>query len=623
MTALETLKEYWGHESFRPMQEEIISCALRGQDVLAMLPTGGGKSVCFQVPALMTEGLCLVVTPLIALMKDQVQNLRAKGIKAIAIHAGMGRREVDLALNNAAWGGCKFLYISPERIGTFLFKSYLEVLKINFIVVDEAHCISQWGYDFRPDYLRIGELRDSVDAPIVALTATATPQVAQDIMDKLRFKGRTLLKAGFERPNISYVVRNVRDKRGQLLSICKALPGSGIVYVRNRAKTEELASLLAAAGESASCYHAGLGYVERTRRQEGWKKGQVRIMVCTNAFGMGIDKPDVRFVVHMDLPESPEAYFQEAGRAGRDGLPSYAVLVWNPSDLRHLRQIEQSSFPSLQFIEDIYHKVHIFNQIPYGAGEGRQLRFKLADFCTHFKLPRSGTYYALKYIEREDHWTFSEDVDIRTRVMIRLPRTELYDLDLGDRNLERLLELVMRRCEGVFSYTCQIDEEEFAKALELSVPRLRQMLYQLSLMHVINYVPAERTGVIFLHHPRLQEGNVALSPQKYEFLKESWRKRCAAMEEYVTSDRCRQAFLLDYFGQLDSPDCGVCDVCRNHAPSASAEGKIRSFIASKGGKYSLDEIAGLFASPDAQQASWSAVLRELIDRGEVSPPCGP
>ena len=360
MTAEEVLKRWWGYDSFRPMQKEIIISALEGRDTLAILPTGGGKSICFQVPAMLRDGLALVVTPLIALMKDQVQNLSQRGIRALAIHAGMPRREVDLALNNAAYGDCKFLYVSPERLSTPLFRSYLDVLNINYIVVDEAHCISQWGYDFRPDYLQIGELRKEVDAPVIALTATATPKVAEDIMKRLSLNplkpSFRLLRSGFERPNLSYIVRECRDKSGQLLDICNGVPGSGIVYLRNRSRCEEVAALLSARGISASYYHAGLGPLSRSQRQEDWKSGRIRVMVCTNAFGMGIDKPDVRFVVHWEPSDSLESYFQEAGRAGRDGLRSYAVLLWNSANITHLRQMLDASFPPLEYIEDIYQK---------------------------------------------------------------------------------------------------------------------------------------------------------------------------------------------------------------------------------------------------------------------------
>ena len=423
MTAKEVLKKYWGYDSFRPKQEEIVRAAVEGRDVLAILPTGGGKSVCFQVPAMMRPGLALVITPLIALMKDQVQNLNDRGIRAIAVYAGMTRNDVDLALNNATYGDCKFLYISPERLATRLFQQYLRNMDVSYVVVDEAHCISQWGYDFRPDYLNIGLLRDVVDVPVIAVTATATPTVADDIMERLRFREKLLIKSGFERPNLSYIVRPSEDKLGQIIGICESVPGTGIVYVRNRKKSEELAAFLGQKGISASFYHAGLGTYTRTQRQAAWKSGKIRVMVCTNAFGMGIDKPDVRFVIHFDIPDSPEAYFQEAGRGGRDGNRSYAVLLWNSSDIRRLHQTETVSFPDMQYIEDIYQKVHIFLGIPYECGELSQHKFDFSAFCRQFKLSQTIAWYAIKYIEKAGHWTLNESVDVKTRVMISVDRT--------------------------------------------------------------------------------------------------------------------------------------------------------------------------------------------------------
>ena len=563
MTALETLKEYWGYDSFRPKQEEIVNAALEDRDVLAILPTGGGKSVCFQVPAMMREGIAIVVTPLIALMKDQVQNLNDRGIKALCVNAGMSAREVDTKLNNAAYGDFKFLYVSPERLGTQLFRNYVQEMNVSYIVVDEAHCISQWGYDFRPDYLEIGLLRQMVDAPIIALTATATPKVCEDIMERLGFKEKCLLKSGFERPNLSYIVRKCEDKLGQMLNICTKVAGTGIVYVRSRKKTEELAAFLSANNISASFYHAGLGQDSRADRQAKWKSGQIRVMVCTNAFGMGIDKPDVRFVIHFDVPDSPEAYFQEAGRGGRDGRRSYAVLLWNSTDIKRLRQLATVSFPSLEYMEDVYHKVHAFYEIPYESGAGRQLKFNLDDFCRKFKLQRQSVYYSIIYMERTGHWTFSEDIDINTKVQIAADRNELGELELEDSRMYALLEMLMRRYTGIFSYPVPVDEEYLASRIDVTVPMLRQLLYKLSLEHVIRYVPCDHATVIFLHHDRLRPKNVNLDIEKYNLLKASFTERMQKMVDYVQEeDVCRSSYLLEYFGQSESAPCGTCDVCR-------------------------------------------------------------
>ena len=635
MIPVEVLRKYWGYDSFRPKQEDIVLAASDGKDVLAILPTGGGKSVCFQVPALMKEGIAIVVTPLIALMKDQVQNLNDRGIKALCVNAGMGRREVDLTLNNAAYGDFKFLYVSPERLGTPLFKSYLQEMNVSYIVVDEAHCISQWGYDFRPDYLQIGKLRELVDAPVIALTATATPQVAEDIMNRLCFEEKCLIKSGFERPNLSYIVRRSEDKLGQMLNICTSVPGTGIVYVRSRKKTEELAAFLTANGIEASFYHAGLGPESRSDRQARWKSGEIRVMVCTNAFGMGIDKPDVRFVIHFDVPDSPEAYFQEAGRGGRDGKRSYAVTIWNESDTRRLRQIATVSFPSLEYIEDIYHKVHVFFDIPYDTGAGRQLKFDLDEFCRHFKLQRQAAYYSIVYIERTGHWTMSEDVDISTKVQISVSRNELYDVEFPDSRMVQLLEILMRKYTGVFSFPVPVDEDYVADLLDVQIPMLRQLLYKLSLEHVIKYIPADHATVLFLHHERLRPKNVNLDPERYALLKDAAMERMQKMIDYISEeDTCRSSYLLEYFGQKESSDCGTCDVCRSSRKAApekssatsedAADDIVRFINEEMAGKYTLDDISRRFAGPASRisvpESSLPSLLRRLIDLGSIPPP---
>ena len=647
MTALETLQRYWGYDRFRPMQEEIISAALGGGDVLAILPTGGGKSVCFQVPALMKDGIAVVVTPLVALMKDQVENLAARGIRALCVHSGMDRREIDTALNNAAYGDFKFLYVSPERLSTSLFRSYLEVMKVCYIVVDEAHCISQWGYDFRPDYLQIASMRVLVDAPVIALTATATPEVARDIADKLArpagaavperspgasgglrvqdagtpaqasgvCHGFTILKSGFERPNLSYIVRRCEDKAGQLLSICNAVQGSGIVYLRSRKGCEELSARLAAEGVEASFYHAGLPSEERTLRQNAWKQGSIRVMVCTNAFGMGIDKPDVRFVVHMSLPESPEAYFQEAGRAGRDGLRSWAVLLWNSGDVQSIRMLQRLSFPEPEYIEDIYQKIHVYAGIPYGGGEGAQVKFGLGDFCSRFSLKANEVFHALKYLGMSGHLSYCEDVERPTRVRILASRDALYDIDLPDARLVTLLEAMIRSYPGIFSFTVSVEEQRLARRCSVDIPTLRQLLYALSVEHVIRYIPCSSDDVVILHHARLMPGNLDLQPDRYRFLKDSFTRRSDAMLSYAQrTDRCRSRLLLEYFGQEDTSDCGHCDVCLS---DGHLEDRVREYFASHPGA-GFDQFALYCADPASGMPRKAlSVCRSLIDSGAL------
>lgn len=553
------------------MQREIIDSALSGRDTLAILPTGGGKSICFQLPAMARDGIAIVVTPLISLMKDQVQNLRQRGIKALAIYSGMTYNEIDIALDNAIYGDYKFLYLSPERLRTEIFLKRVAKMDVSFIVVDEAHCISQWGYDFRPDYLLIKELRmvlgDKV--PYIALTATATEKVADDIMATLEFKEKNLLRSGFERPNLAYIVRECENKMGNVVKACNSSLGSGIVYVRERKKAEEIASFLQTQGVDADFYHAGVGKEMRSEKQDRWKRGDLRVMVATNAFGMGIDKPDVRFVCHFDMPESLESYFQEAGRAGRDGLPSKAILLWNKTDLVRLKRIYDVSFPSLDYIADVYQKMFIYLGIAYGDGEGVTRKFNLIDFARRFGFHSATAYYAIKYIELSGYWSVTEEIDNPSRIMFCVGRDDLYRIQLSNSSMDAFLKGLMRLYPALFSHLVSIDEEYVAKLLRQSVQEVKRMLVELSRMKVIEYIPQSRSPLIFINNERLTPDNLHISKKYYQERKESFGKRLRSVIDYAShpSDEenppCRSRRLLRYFGQKESSDCNICDICKS------------------------------------------------------------
>lgn len=568
---LATLKKYWGYEGFRPKQEEIISEALAGRDVLALMPTGGGKSVCFQVPAMMKEGICIVVSPLIALMKDQVENLRKRGIPALLVCAGMSYREIDATLDNAVYGDYKFLYVSPERLRTDLFLARAAKMNINYLVVDEAHCISQWGYDFRPEYLMINEVRDKIagtafpdKVPVIALTATATQEVAEDIMVRLGFAKPNLLVSGFERPNLSYSARKCENKLGQLLKVCQGVQGSGIVYVAKRRTAEEVTAFLTSQGIDAATYHAGMNGKVRASVQDAWKKGEKRIIVSTNAFGMGIDKGDVRFVCHYDMPQSPEAYFQEAGRAGRDGNKSYALLIWNSTDLKRLSQILQTNYPPLDYIKDIYQKVHSFLKIPYETGKDKGYKFDLAAFAKQYKLQAAKAYYAIKYIEMSGYWTLTEELDIPSKLSITVSRDELYSIQLGSAEVDTFLKVLMRMYEGLFSGFVTIDEERIAAVGKYSVLAVEKKLKWLAARNVLRYVPKVKSPVLYLATERLYPENLRLDKKEYDDRVARSARRHDAMAAYAqNTDRCRSQMLLEYFGQTGKP-CGVCDWCLSH-----------------------------------------------------------
>ena len=561
---LETLKKYWKYESFRPMQQEIISEVLDGRDVLAILPTGGGKSVCFQVPALMKEGICLVVSPLIALMKDQVQNLRDRGIPALAVYSGMTYREIDITLDNAIYGDYKFLYVSPERLRSDLFKARVAKMNVNQLVVDEAHCISQWGYDFRPDYLEIAAVRQIIGpaVPVVALTATATPEVARDIQEKLMFRKENLLSGSFERPNLSYVFRETDNKMGQLLRVCQGVEGSGIVYVARRKSAEDIAAFLRAQGIVAEGYHAGMDRKERTRIQDAWKSGEVRVIVSTNAFGMGIDKPDVRFVSHYDMPDTIEGYFQEAGRAGRDGKDAYAVLLWNRTDVRRLRQVIRTTFPPLDFIRKVYQQVFTYIGYAYEEGKGASVKFEVEKFARHYHLNATQAWYAVKYIQMSGYWTLTETLTIPARIQFTVSRDELYRVQLGSEEMDAFVKLLLRMYTGLFTEYVPVDEEKVARAGRYAPDVVLEKLRQLSRRQVLKYIPAINAPMLCLNYERLDDKNLRLPVSEYEARVKRRTDRLDALIDLVENDaECRCVQMYRYFGQEAGRPCGRCDVC--------------------------------------------------------------
>ena len=622
------LKQVWGYDSFRPKQEEIINEALAGRDVLALMPTGGGKSICFQVPALAKEGICIVVSPLIALIKDQVQNLVKRGIPALSIYSGMSRGRIDAALDNAIYGNYKFLYVSPERLRTAIFRERVAKMNVNFLVVDEAHCISQWGYDFRPPYLKIAEIRELIgDVPVIALTATATKSVADDIMSKLDFAEPNLICSGFARENLAYVVRNTDDKLGNLLRICRGVPGTGIIYVRERKKCEEIANFLKVQGVDADFYHAGMSRELRTLKQDNWQSDKLRVIVSTNAFGMGIDKPDVRFVVHYDVPSAIESYFQEAGRAGRDGKKSYATLLWNSEDIKRLRQIHSVNFPPPDYIKDIYQKVFQYLGYAYEEGNGSVNKFDLADFARHFSLNAPTAYYAIKYIEQEGYWELTDELDNPAKIMFTVSRDSLYKVQLNNRTLDTFLKSLMRIYTGIFSKITPIDEEYVARITSDSPQGVKQKLITLSRMHVLKYIPRVKTPLMIMHYERLTESNFYLPDKRYNERKEVFAGRIEAMIEYLQEESlCRSRQLIKYFGQEDIPNCGICDVCLSNRKRVGgvdslvrdAESAVREFVEQcdiTGRKWNEKDICAL--NPNNPEL-YVEVMRRLIDDGDIS-----
>lgn len=560
---LSVLREYWGFQQFRPLQEEIITSILSKKDTLALMPTGGGKSICYQVPALASTGLCLVISPLIALMKDQVSNLRKKGITAFAIYSGMGRNEVINTLNVAGNSNCRFLYVSPERLETNIFKEYLPGLNVTLIAVDEAHCISQWGYDFRPPYLRIAALRDELPGvPVLALTASATPEVQGDICEKLKFIEKNIFRQSFERPNLSYSVFKVDSKINKLFEIIGNVQGSAIVYCRSRKRTKEISDLLALQGISADYYHAGLTQEERNKKQEQWIDNSTRVICCTNAFGMGIDKPDVRVVVHVDMPDSLENYYQEAGRAGRDGKKAYAVLLHDAGDLKELEEQSVIRYPSLEEMRNVYQCIANYLQLPTGSGAGQYFDFDISDFLKKFQLNPQSAIYSIKSLEQEGWLSYNEQLFLSSTIQFTCTKSGLHEFEVAHPDLEPMIKTLLRAYEGIFDFTVPVSETMLVKLLKKDLSLVKKDLLQLHIMGMINYSFQKDTPRILIMRDRIKAEDLSINMVEYNRRKEKFTARLRKMIGYAEENKiCRNRYIANYFGDEEVPPCGICDNC--------------------------------------------------------------
>ena len=618
----EILKQYWGYDSFRDLQEEIITSIGEGKDTLGLMPTGGGKSITFQVPALAQSGLCIVITPLIALMKDQVQNLRKRGIKALAIYSGMTRQEIVTALENCIFGDYKFLYISPERLDTEIFRIKLRSMKVSMITVDESHCISQWGYDFRPAYLKIAEIRELLPGvPVLALTATATPEVVKDIQSRLNFREENVFRMSFERKNLAYIVRKTDNKTGELLHILKRIDGSAIIYVRNRRRTKEITELLMQEGITADFYHAGLDNAVKDLRQKRWQNGEIRVMVATNAFGMGIDKPDVRIVLHIDLPDSPEAYFQEAGRAGRDGLKAYAVILYAKSDKMTLHKRVADTFPEKEYILQVYEHLQYYYQMAMGDGFQCIREFNLEEFCRKFKYFPVPVDSALKILTQAGYLEYTDEQDNASRILFTIRRDELYKLREMGTEAETLIQTILRSYTGVFTDYAYISEDTLAIRTGLTRQQIYNILVTLTKRRIVDYIPHKKTPYIIYTRERLELRYLHIPASVYEERKARYEARIKAMEEYVTSESvCRSRMLLRYFGEKNEHNCKQCDVCLNrHETDCLPEDSFREMrkqILELLARKSLPP-AGIATAIEAEREDISRVIQYLLEEGEL------
>jgi ATP-dependent DNA helicase RecQ len=620
MLSKDILKQFWGYDDFRPMQAEIIEAVIAGKDTLALLPTGGGKSICFQVPAMAMDGICIVISPLIALMKDQVENLKHRGINAIAIVSGMGKREIDIALDNCIYGQVKFLYLSPERLLSDLVKERVKHMKVNLLAVDEAHCISQWGYDFRPPYLHIKDFREiHPDVPVLALTASATEKVQLDIIEKLEFKEKNIFRKSFERKNLSYSVINQENKLQKLLDVCNGVAGSGILYVRTRKDTVELAKYLNQHKIPAQYYHAGLNLDERAEKQDAWINDRIKVMVATNAFGMGIDKPNVRFVVHYEIPESLEAYYQEAGRAGRDERKAYAVVLFQPRDRTSIEKRFEHNFPPPDEIKKIYHFICNYLQIPFEAGEGITYEFNLADFCSKFQLDVISTISAIKFLEHDDYFVLNESALMLSRIQFVVNGEDLYRFQVENSKFDGFIKSVLRAYGGAFDQFVNIKEMDLAKKNNLSKEMAVKYLQELDKLEIISYQQQTNQPLLTFVKPRFKTEDLLIDRTYFADRKENYRQKMLSTLAFVEENKCRSVQILEYFNETDAKKCGICDVClaEKRSEIADLESQMTANILDFLKNQTADTKQLLSAVKKGSEKEKLSLIRTLLDAGVI------